>query len=71
MSEQMPDVREPATGPAMVATSSGIAVPTAAAETATALAVVVRELTAGLPFGTEPAEFLATLERLAEPGASA
>lgn len=55
-------------------TPSGIEVPASAEATARELAALVRAATEGLPFGAEPAAFLAALERLAaaeEEGAGA
>jgi hypothetical protein len=52
--------------PADHETGCGITVPAAAIEAADELARAVREATRDLPFGTEPATFLAALERLAE-----
>jgi hypothetical protein len=48
-----------------VETAAGIEVPAAAAATAEELAAIVREATRDLPFGVEPAAFLAALEHLA------
>jgi hypothetical protein len=41
-----------------------IEIPESARETAAQLARLVRELSADLPFGTEPGDFLSTLEAL-------
>jgi hypothetical protein len=49
----------------LVGTKSGVDVPAGAVETAEELARLVRAATADLPFGAEPAAFLAALERLA------
>jgi hypothetical protein len=48
-----------------VETPSGVPVPAAGLAAAEELARAVREATAGLPFGVEPASFVAALERLA------
>jgi hypothetical protein len=48
-----------------VETPSGVPVPEPGVAAAEELARAVREATAGLPFGVEPASFVAALERLA------
>ncbi|MGD9510800.1 MAG: hypothetical protein AB7I59_18950 [Geminicoccaceae bacterium] len=50
----------------LVETVSGVAVTTAALETATELAARVRDATRELPFAVDPASFLVALESLAQ-----
>jgi len=52
--------------PAVHETGCGVAVPATAIEAAAELARTVREATRDLPFGCEPADFLAAQERLAD-----
>jgi hypothetical protein len=54
--------------PAVHETGCGVAVPATAIEAAEELALAGRAATRELPFGSEPATFLAVLERLAEAG---
>jgi hypothetical protein len=49
-----------------VRTASGVPVAVEAATTAEELAAIAREALRDLPFGVEPAEFLVTLEELAQ-----
>jgi hypothetical protein len=52
----------------LVPSPSGVAIPVEGEATAQELALLVRAATRDLPFGAEPAAFLAALERLAPAG---